>query len=731
MKQKSEIHHLAKCGIFRMLAIGLIFLSIVEAQEMVTVPFDVANAGFEDGLSGWDGGKSMSLDPKVFHGGRYSARLTVVDPKKDPVYITRLIPIKGGALYEASCFVKTENVRDAEGSKDSVGAGLIVEWADSNRKWLQSGAYACGRYGTSGWKSMVCNKQMNAPEKAAYAIIYLALRAAGTAWFDDITFAEVQMPTEKLSPSDGAVVSNNCPRFAWKPLPGIRRYELEMSTNPSFPPEAVRTFDVGGFETFQVEAPLAPGVWYWRVNSKGRVDPDVRSFTQTEPMDRDCLAPSVLTKAFRVTESSQPVVVRIKDVCVLLPDVRFGGSKGRYAGADGRGVLQYVFAAPHGGWAKGLTEGEIVAVDSSGNKSVSPFYLLNASKPTNGVTVAPDGSYCDDGKRIYPLGIYEVAPKYMAEVRTAGYDVVHSYEWEFSPNDAACRRYLDACWATDGLRAFIGFDRGVNSKKGIVQGNFAHVARRVGALANHPGLFCWYLFDEPEIPGQFVTPDRLAEFADFVRALDPYHAVVMTSWASTMNEYRRTWDSHWTQAYQDPASVVKQIDEHRRYLKNDSPITLLLGCQDVKQGRARRKGIKPDPEKFMPDYDHMRACAFIGVVKGCNGLFWWPYARDTDEYYPASQNPKAWAGLVEVVKEIRSVRPLVTAEGEVETGTVKSGKACVEWWHKAMNGRNLFIAVNTADHPVSVTMHIPGKGMGKVDFLRYEVKHNLVDSKSK
>ena len=699
------------------------------AASAAKTAIDVPNAGFEDGCAGWTGGASMSLDTNVFHGGGCSARLDVADPMKDSVYITQLIPVKGGALYEASCFVKTENVRDAEGKKNSVGAGLIVEWADSKKKWIQAGEYACGRYGTSDWKRMVCNRQMNAPEKAAYAIVYLTLRATGKAWFDDISFAEVQKPTLKIFPANGASVSNNCPLFSWKPLPGIRRYEVEISSRPEFGPGVSRIFDAGGLDSFRLEEPLSPGVWDWRVNSKGRTDPDVRSFTQTALRELDMLAPEVLTKACRITSPEETVTVRVKDSGIILPGVWFRDIKGRYAGSDMRGVRSFAFAAPSGGWPHGLTEGEVVAVDSAGNRTAGVFYLLNTPKPENGVTVDSSGTYLENSKRIFPLGTYEVAPKCMAEVRESGLDVVHSYQWEFSQDDKACRKYLDVCHAS-GLRAFVGFDRGVNSKNGIVQGNFSHVARRVGALADHPGLFCWYLFDEPEIPGYFVTPDRLVEFADLVRALDPYHAVVMTTWASTMNEYRRTWDTHWTQAYGNPASVVKQVDEHRRFLENDSPITLLLSCYDQRQSVARRKGVKPDAAKFNPDGDQMRAAAFLGIVKECNGLWWWVYARDTDEYFTAAQDPKVWAEFSKTVREIRSVRDLVLADGPVETGTVKDGDACVEWWRKTVNGRRLFVAVNTADHPVSVDIDLQD-GVRKLDFRRYEVKHNLIDTQSK
>ena len=461
-------------------------------------PIEIANAGFEEGLAGWTGAASMSLDTSVACRGRSSAVLTVADPAKDSVYITQFVPVKGGAVYEASCYVKTENVQKAEAKMDSVGAGLIIEWADENKRWLQSGEYACGRWGTSDWRKMVCNKLMNAPEKARYAIIYLALRATGKAWFDEVSLSEVALPTEKISPSNGCSLSNNCPGFAWKPIFGVRRYTLELSRDPGFSAGKVRSFEAGGFESCELDSPLEPGLWYWRVNSKGRVDGNVWSFRQLASAETDMFAPVVLTKACRVLSSDESFRVRVKDSAFRLPDVRFGAAKGRYVGSDERGVLEYLFVPPASGWAKGLSEGTITAIDGAGNKAEKKFYLLNAPRPDNSVTLEADGCYWQSGRRIYPLGIYEVPVADMQEVKAAGWDVVHSYQWEFSQDDAACRKYLDACWAADGLRAFVGFDRGVNSKKGIVQGNLAHVARRVGAMATHPALFCWYLFDEPE-----------------------------------------------------------------------------------------------------------------------------------------------------------------------------------------------------------------------------------------
>ena len=693
----------------------------------------VANGGFEEGLEGWSGGATMALDETVAHGGARSVRLAVEDPIRDEVYVRQNVPVTGGALYEASCFARTEDVREAPGKMPSVGAGLIVEWADADGKWLTSGEYACGLWGTTNWTRVSC-EHLEAPEGAFFAIVHLALRGTGTAWFDDVSLARRSVATEKTAPADGAVISNNCPRFEWRQFEVTRRYTLELSCDNAFPAEATLSFDAGGFVEFQLESPLAPGTWHWRVSSAGWQDATSFSFTQTAPQDADCLPPLVRTRARRVTDGNEPVAVLVGDGGteppkvalrvnnLLLPACCHGAGKAAGGRQGQRPAWEFAFAPPPGGWPPGLTECEIVAEDSAGNSAATPFWLLNTPIPANPVTIGPDGCYWQGGERIFPLGIYEVAPKYMAEVRAAGWDVVHQYAWEYSQDDDACRDYLDACWAADGLRAFIGFDRGVTTHDGIVQGSFAPVARRVGALAGHPGLFCWYLFDEPNKPEYFVTPDRLAGFADLVRALDPFHPVVMTTWGMSMNDYRRTWDTHWTQAYETPADVAKEIDKHRRLLENASPITLLVNCNDNKLGAMLEKGGEIGPGKFWRDIDHLRAAAFLGIAKECNGLFWWWFARDNcGPFYSAACSPEAWADLVRVVSELRAVLPLVTADGPVAAGTAEAGKDRVEWWRKNVGGRALFIAVNTADHPVSVTIPIPGDAPRALDLRRYEV----------
>lgn len=690
-------------------------------------PIALANAGFEDGKDNWSFGKTASLDRDNVHSGEQAACLTVNDPMTEEVYITRRVPIVGGRVYDASCFVKTENVVPKAGRMPSVGAGLIVEWADKNGKWFDSGQYACDIFGTKDWQLKEC-KGLRAPLDAGFATVFLTLRGAGKAWFDDFSLRQVDISVNKLRPEPDAVLTTNTPFFQWTPLMmGVNSYVLELSRDESFPiGDATRRYELGVDAKWQLREPLPPGTWHWRVTTVGCTDVQPWSFTHDVPVERDCLPPTIAGRAWRVTTPDSSVTLVVSDEDAQAPTITASIAANQAVSVSaprplGEKRFEYTLSMP-GGWPRGLNTLHVTATDPSGNRAEQVLWLLHAAKPADVVIIDSDGNYNQNGQKIFPLGIYEVRANDMPLIKGAGFEVVHTYRWESSQDDVACREYLDAC-AANGLRAFIGFDRGVGSGSGMVQGNFEHLAKRVGALADHPGLFCWYLYDEPEIAKQYVSPALLTSLAELVRELDPYHPVVMTTWGRGMNKYRRTWDTHWTQSYHKPAQIVKTIASHRELLLNDSPITLLIHCYDQSQSKAFRNKMPVDSVRFEPDADWMRAAAFVGVVKSVNGLWWWYYASHQQQFYTVAHVPHAWDALCAVVKDIRDLRPLLLAPGATEAGTVEVKKdARVEWWAKTVNGKQTIIAVNTSEDEFEAAIPIPGQEPTTMTFKRYEVK---------
>jgi hypothetical protein len=257
-----------------------------------------------------------------------------------------------------------------------------------------------------------------------------------------------------------------------------------------------------------------------------------------------------------------------------------------------------------------------------------------------------------------------------------------------------------------------------------MQGNYDMVANRVGALADHKGLFCWYLYDEPELLDQFISPARLRSYRELINALDPYHPVVLSTWNNAMvgfRDYRPAWNVHWTQAYGNPDGMLRIIEAQRERLGEPAPMTLIMGCNDGALNEIRRQGGTPDPDAFARDYNLFRACAYLGVVMDFNGLSWWWYGKDRKDFYSAAQSPKGWRDLTKVVSELNTLRPLLQSDGRAVTGKTAVDGAAVLWWTKRYGGKRWLIAVSTSAKPVEAELNIPGFGRLHRQFSGYGV----------
>jgi hypothetical protein len=709
-------------AVFLLLAFLIITLTAgAQAQTPQSTPVALSNPGFEEGAAGWNLPPNAAIVTDQAFSGTRSARLTVSDPMVDPVYITRQVPVVGGGQYLVRCRVKTQGVTRKPGRMSSVGAGLIVEWADPQGKWYASGSYATGLYGDNDWLVREATS-LRAPEQAGFAVIFLALRGAGTAWFDDVEVFRVDRVLSPTAPASGSSLHANRPRLSWRDDPQAMSYVVELSPDPAFPPD--RTVRL---ETEQAWArpstPLAPGRWYWRVSAAGYSPTAPLSFDQTAPVDEDTTPPTIVAEPTRVVRADEPVRVLIQsgdaptrtERAAVSVQARLGDKPLTVALETPQGT-DTVTAVLSGQWAPGLNEVTLTAADAAGNADTQTLLVLFRPVPDHPVAISADGAYTDAGERIFPLGMYEVSPQAMATVKQAGIDVVHTYRFESSRDDEDAREFLDAA-AAAGLRVFIGFDRGIHSGQGLMQGNIAHVIARVAALCDHPGLFCWYLFDEPESAHQYISPRGLIAYANLIRRLDPYHPVVVTTWGPRMALYRRSFDTHWTQAYTTPAGVVRQIEEHRRLLGPNTPITLLVHCFDREQTEALRQGKPFDPARFTPDGQWMRAAAFAGITQRVNGLWWWWYADAVKDWATVARAPEAWKALTAVFSQLQDLEPILVDPAPAETGTLDAGDGKIYWWRKTVGDQTTLIAVNTTERTVQVTIPAPGDGPAAV---RYE-----------
>ena len=709
-----------------------LILSITDAQAQTepSQPARLANPGFEEGAKGWRLPANATVVTNPAFAGNRSACLTVRQPGRDQVYITQQVPVEGGAYYMARCKVRTAGVERKAPTSQDVGAGLIIEWADKQGKWYAAGAYATGLYGDNDWTTRQA-RSVRAPEQAGYAILYLALRSTGTAWFDEVELVHLEEVLTAQAPAPGQSLRENRPLLKWQEDVRAMSYTVELSRDPAFPKADTLRLETEQ-SSIRPPRPLESGRWHWRVSAPGYAPTTPCPFEQTAPVTEDTTPPEIDARPLRVTRPGQAVRVPIRagDADARPPVVT--ASLGAQAApvdleAVSPGSLTAVVSPQ---WQLGVNRLTLTATDAAGNAETQELLVLMRPAPTHPVTISADGAYLDAGKRIFPLGIYQVSPAAMPAVKKAGIDVVHSYEFENSRDDAKARAYLDAA-AEAGLRVFIGFDRGRESKKGLMQGNTGHVVERVAALCAHPGLFCWYLFDEPESSHQYISPRGLSAYAELLRHLDPYHAVVVTTWGPRMALYRPSFDTHWTQAYYTPPKVADTIDEHRALLGPKTPITFIAHCFDDAAGEAKRPGNPVEPARFQPDAAWMRASAFVGVTHRVNGLWWWWYADGIRTTTTVSSVPEAWQALSKVFTQLHALEPVLADPANPETGSLSVEGGKVYWWRKSVGNETTLLAVNTSERQVSVTLPAAGDGPTQVLFEQRQAQRQggtLTDS---
>jgi hypothetical protein len=150
----------------------------------------VENSGFElsDG-NGWQIAAEGRVDHGVAHSGKASFCLSVPGSAAVSWYqaTQRVLPLKRGATYTISAYVRTKGVRDGAGAYVSIGfyagAGKRLGYADSPVKLK----------GDSDWRQLTASGRI--PDGSSVMRAVLVLHGHGTAWFDDVQVEEAPNAT--------------------------------------------------------------------------------------------------------------------------------------------------------------------------------------------------------------------------------------------------------------------------------------------------------------------------------------------------------------------------------------------------------------------------------------------------------------------------------------------------------------------------------------------------------
>lgn len=647
------------------------------------------NPDFSVGLEGWNKGVAARPVAEGYQDTPGACIQAQTPPAAtSEIYLTQMVPVTPGAEYQLSARIRTRDVKAAAiGSMASVGATVILEFADPQGKWFASGAYAKGLYGDKDWQQ-VATKETRAPEGAGFAIVFLALRATGTAWFDDVAVREIRRFPVLRSPLPGSRIADNTPTFSWQhdPRDAVR---LELCQTPDFAANVV-SYAVPTVPPFAVPEPLPPGTWHWRI-----ADSPVWSFVQTATLTEDCTPPEIEPAHGFLPDPRTALRIPVSDNrAVVRAELTVDGRDVPAQVADG--VVNWT---PDQDWTPGLHRVLVKAFDAAGAEASRMLYFTHATGLQPRVWLRERGCRLGDTPE-FPLGMYGVRIEDMPEIARAGFDLVHNYAWDGPGSTESAIAYLDAA-QQQGLHVFMGLDR-----RRLLADDFDFVAERVGALMLHPALYAWYLFDEPDLPHQYLAPDRLARIHQLITRLDPFHPVILTCAGDpAVPQYRDSGTVYWTQVYGDTRFVARRLPKNRQDLRTETAHAAILHCYDRSQSDAYREGGTVDLAAFQPDAATLRANAFMALTESSSGLLWWWWGQGSRHTLTISQAPEAWQALQGVVADIRALRPLLTAEGQTRQQVLTPQEGVeIHVLEKQVGDKVLLIAVNRDQQAVELDL---------------------------
>jgi hypothetical protein len=329
----------------------------------------------------------------------------------------------------------------------------------------------------------------------------------------------------------------------------------------------------------------------------------------------------------------------------------------------------------------------------------------------------------------FPIGLYCVEdPRDFPEIAAAGFNLVQGYRFEgayagsYANTETAARAYLDAA-AQAGLRVLMGIPQE------LVWGrNLDGIRRRVMALRNHPVLFGWQLYDEPESPqydagtgqqvGPPLPPATLRQAYRTVKRHDPGRpvSIAVASEPETVRPYIDAADilmpDYFPVPFEPPSRVADFVGALLPFGK--AVIPHIQAYNLAKDSLiVRTTPHWPWASARYPTREEMRFMAYSAIIRGAKGVIFNCYRFDYgdnlggDDISPRA-NPSQWQAVASVATELKSMVPVLLAPPRrlADASLVASDQTPVELTVREHGGRTYLLTANASAQPIRLPVQL-------------------------
>lgn len=340
-------------------------------------------------------------------------------------------------------------------------------------------------------------------------------------------------------------------------------------------------------------------------------------------------------------------------------------------------------------------------------------------------TMKLNGGKCPivDGKPFFAVGVYSAESEDFPMLAEAGFNVVHTYDWDGTANNTSCKAWLDAAGA-NGLKALVGLYR-----PKVKAGNFdAQCVQRIEMYHNHPALLAWHTMDEPEWDTKGnMGKDYMPAAKKFIRKHDPHHPVtaVMCHF-DDMQRFEGSVDIMQADYYPIPPipsvnfegdgfrGIKKYVDLWREVSGGQKPFWFTCQAYDNSLLVLHDKNVPKEWQRF-PTRRELQTMTYVAVASGSRGIFYWSLTRLKSEVRSGGTTAQEhWARLKSVTLELKKLMPMLTSDA---SETIANNNSVVSMV-KSDGKYTYVIAANYERKPTETTISIPGvnRAVAKVMF---------------
>ncbi|AFY81394.1 hypothetical protein [Oscillatoria acuminata] len=287
---------------------------------------------------------------------------------------------------------------------------------------------------------------------------------------------------------------------------------------------------------------------------------------------------------------------------------------------------------------------------------------------------------------IFPVGWYDTIrhPQTPAKVSGEGINILMPYITG-DLSDERVFRYLDAAEEA-GVKVLLEVRRSL-----VESGNNLGVQNFVNTFKNHPAIFGWHLYDEPD--HKKFSPSILKQLYNSIKSVDSLHPVaIVFAWYTGMVKYRDAMDifmfDYYPCKYDLPEFGGFSGNRFQQFLQRASS----YGSSEeafwfVMQGFGEKSDGTPQANRRLPTVAEARYMFYTAITTPVDGLFFWTHYRTQQSWIDSTLTP--------LIKEF--YENFTAISNRVQVGKISSDREDIQV--------NLYQDLDTEDYLIVAIHH--------------------------